>query len=208
MSGSVTYTAWSQGGPELPSTNLLSLHSHPSLHRNANGIVSPVLLSCWAEDLACLSNFVLQSREPSTGRRARKLYTVVFTMVLPSVRKTLGFCHHRHRQYFVIAVSMSNMNSNFTNLFSQWVAAQAPGSSTSSPASGDPGTTAGVSTMASNPSSFPPAASSGGPPGATGTQLNQLGNQFFQFLHAQQASPADPNVSTSPASATNSSASP
>ena len=62
--------------------------------------------------------------------------------------------------------------------------------------------------MASNPSSFPPAASSGGPPGATGTQLNQLGNQFFQFLHAQQASPADPNASTSPASATNSSASP
>ena len=75
----------------LPSTNLLSLHSHPSLHRNANGIVSPILLSCWAEDLACLSNFVLQSREPSTSRRARKLYTVVFTIVLPSVRKTLGF---------------------------------------------------------------------------------------------------------------------
>ena len=82
MSGSVTYTAWSQGRPELPSTNLLSLHSHPSLHRNANGIVSPVLLSCWAEDLACLSNFVLQSREPSTSRRARKLYTVVFTITL------------------------------------------------------------------------------------------------------------------------------
>ena len=54
--------------------------SHPSLHRNANGIVSPVLLSCWVEDLACLSNFVLQSREPSTSRRARKLYTVVFTI--------------------------------------------------------------------------------------------------------------------------------
>ena len=84
MSGSVTYTAWSQGGPELPSTNLLLLHSHPSLHRNANGIVSPVLLSCWAEDLACLSNFVLQSREPSTSRRARKLYTVVFTIGVES----------------------------------------------------------------------------------------------------------------------------
>ena len=75
------YTAWSQGGHELPSTNLLSLHSQPSLHRNANGIVSPVLLSCWAEDLACLSNLVLQSREPSTSRCARKLYTVVFTML-------------------------------------------------------------------------------------------------------------------------------
>ena len=84
---------------------LCPLRLHPSLHRKANGFASPVLLSCWAGALVRLSNFILQSREPSTSRRARKSYTIVFTTSL-SLLLLLSWPPHlplTHGIYFMTA---------------------------------------------------------------------------------------------------------
>ena len=108
--------------------------------------------------------------------------------------------------WFPFASAMNNMNPNLAglnNLFSQWVAAQAPGSTTQGPALGQPQPNPSPPTTQTNPSPNPQSTGPHTSPATAGTQLNQLGNQFFQFLHAQQASSTDSRASPSAAPASN-----
>jgi hypothetical protein len=102
--------------------------------------------------------------------------------------------------WFLFASIMNHVNPNFAglnNLFSQWVAAQAPGSTTQGHALGQSHPNLNPQTPQTSQSPNPPPASSNSSPTKAGTQLNQLGNKFFQFLNAQQASPTDSSASTS-----------
>ena len=92
--------------------------------------------------------------------------------------------------WFLSASTINNTNPNFArlnNLFSQWVAAQAPGSTTQGPALGQSHPNPSPPTTQTSQSPHPPSTGPDSSPATAGTQLNQLGNQFFRFPHAQQA---------------------